>query len=450
MQLILFEDDAAARFHPLVYLKPVYHLQLGIRTLREKFVYHFAQTGIETPLTLHARRALDPVLREELPGTVINRFTDSDVLFLNGRVICDEAFARKVASGKFDHGKAYFNGAQLIAFRCNPSDVFENPPDKAASGSADEVASGSADEAAPVLPEMPALPDTIDAKRVAALPAAQVDCAYVGFVWDLIRLHPSEFKREARTLKTLGQVLGSVHPGAVLVNEKNIFIGEGATVKAGAVLDAEADCIAVGAGATVMPNAVLMNGVYLGENSTVKIGAKIYDHVFIGKSSKVGGEVEDSIIEKYANKAHDGFFGHSYLSSWCNLGADTNTSDLKNNYSTIRMPVRTETGSKEIDTKMMFLGLIMGEHSKCSINTMFNTGTVVGMSSNLFGSGFPPKVVGSFQWGGGEDKKNFVRFDLDKALDVARAVMNRRNIQLSGVYETLFRTRYAELTDAAK
>ncbi|MFN3394901.1 MAG: transferase, partial [Candidatus Thermochlorobacter sp.] len=181
----------------------------------------------------------------------------------------------------------------------------------------------------------------------------------------------------------------------------------------------------------------LMNYVMIGQGATVKISAKLYDYVYIGAFSKVGGEVESSIIERYANKQHEGFLGHSYISSWCNLGADTNTSDLKNNYSTIRMNV----GGKEIDTKMQFLGLIMGEHSKCGINTMFNTGTVVGMSSNIFGAGFPPKTIGSFQWGGAE---GFVRYDLDKALEVARTVMKRRNVQLTPEYETLFRAAYTQ------
>ncbi|MCS7032264.1 MAG: hypothetical protein NZL92_12165, partial [Gloeomargarita sp. SKYG116] len=155
-------------------------------------------------------------------------------------------------------------------------------------------------------------------------------------------------------------------------------------------------------------------------------------------------EVEDSILEPFANTQHDGFLGHSYVSSWCNLGAGTNNSDLKNNYGTVRMNV----GGKEIDSKMQFLGLMMGEHSKCGINSMFNTGTVVGMSSNIFGSGFPPKNIGSFQWGGNET--GFSRYDLEKALETARATMKRRNVALTPAYEAAFRRAFQEELNASR
>ncbi|PIO47801.1 MAG: transferase [[Chlorobium] sp. 445] len=405
MQVMLFEDDAVLKFTPLLHLKPIYELTLGMRTLREKFEVALSSL----PLSLHMRAALAPYWRTVLTDYAINTFTQNDVLFLNGRVICDKPFAQKVLSGAFEFGKAYFNGGQLIAFRTNPHELFGDSP-----------------------------PELIDAKMIAErFSSTQVDCRYIAFMWDLVRLHPEEFRREAMQCKDFGKVEGTVHPRAILVDESRIYVGRGAQVRAGAVLDATEGYIYVAPNAKIFPNAVLMNYVMIGESATVKIGAKLYDYVYVGAFSKVGGEVEGSIIERYTNKQHEGFLGHSYISSWCNLGADTNTSDLKNNYSTIRMNV----GGKEIDTKMQFLGLIMGEHSKCGINTMFNTGTVVGMSSNIFGAGFPPKTIGSFQWGGAD---GFVRYDLDKALEVARTVMKRRNVTLTPDYETLFRAAYTK------
>lgn len=345
----------------------------------------------------------------------LNEIRSDDALFVNGRALCDKALAAKIESEYFEFGKAYFNGGQVVAFRINPTSFFTG-----------------------------GLPNLIEAKFISErLPVAQVDCTLVSFMWDLIRLHPTEFKREAKHETRFGMNFGKVHPSAVLVNESRIFIDEGAEIKAGAVLDADEGYIYISRNAKVLPNAVLMNNVFVGEGATIKIGAKIYSNVYIGKQSKVGGEVEDCIIEPFANKQHEGFLGHSYISSWCNLGADTNNSDLKNNYSTVRMNV----GGKEIDTKMQFLGLIMGEHSKSGINTMFNTGTVVGMSSNIFGAGFPPKTIGSFQWGG---EAGFMRYELEKALETARAVMKRRNIALTPAYEALFRQAYHDEMNASK
>ncbi len=406
MQICLFEDEAVLKFRPLLHLKPIYELRLGISSLREKVESLLSETF---SIALQMRSALTDVWREQLPNRLINTGLDGDTLFINGRVICDHAFAEKILSGAFEFGKAYFNGGQAVAFRVDAAAFFGDT-----------------------------LPDLIEARMVSEkLPVSQIDCRYVAFMWDFIRLHPEEFRREALADKRFGIIEGSVHPRATLVNEKNIFIGQGATVRAGAVLDATDGHIFVSPNATIFPNAVLMNRVFLGENASVKIGAKLYDSVYVGAHSKVGGEVEGSIIEPFANKQHDGFLGHSYISSWCNLGADTNTSDLKNNYSSVRMTIN----GKEIDTKMLFLGLIMGEHSKCGINTMFNTGTTVGLSSNIFGAGFPPKHIGSFQWGGAE---GFVSFDLEKALDVARAVMKRRNVSLSPAYEALFRRAFSD------
>lgn len=411
MQLILFEDEGTERFRPLLHLKPVYHLRCGMRSLREKF-----ESTLNLAVTLHARQCLQVTLREENPTSLVNEIQSDDALFINGRAICDKLLAAKIESDYFEFGKAYFNGGQVVAFRANPKALFPG-----------------------------GLPNLIEARLISEqMPVVQVDCTLMSFMWDLIRLHPIEFKREAKQEQRFGMNLGKVHPRAILVNESQIFIDEGAEVKAGAVLDADEGYIYISRNAKILPNAVLMNNVFVGESATVKIGAKIYSNVYIGKASKVGGEVEDSIIEPFANKQHEGFLGHSYISSWCNLGADTNNSDLKNNYSTVRMNV----DGKEIDTKMQFLGLIMGEHSKSGINTMFNTGTVVGTSSNIFGAGFPPKTIGSFQWGGGDT--NFVRYDIEKALDTARAVMKRRNVALTSAYEALFRQAYHDEMRASK
>ncbi|MBI4531482.1 MAG: hypothetical protein HY709_08145, partial [Candidatus Latescibacteria bacterium] len=229
-----------------------------------------------------------------------------------------------------------------------------------------------------------------------------------------------------------------VYEGAYLLDSSNIYIAPGATVKPGVVLDAEGGPIFIDQGARIFPNATIEGPAYIGRKTQIKIGAKIYEGTTVGEVCKVGGEVEGSIIHGYSNKQHDGFLGHAYLGMWVNLGADTNNSDLKNNYSSVRVMIDGE----EIDTGSMFVGLTMGDHSKSGINTMFNTGTVVGAVCNVFGAGFPPKEIPSFTWGGAD---GLTIYDPHRAIEVCRRVMARRDVPLTDV-DAQFLQRLFELT----
>jgi UDP-N-acetylglucosamine diphosphorylase/glucosamine-1-phosphate N-acetyltransferase len=262
----------------------------------------------------------------------------------------------------------------------------------------------------------------------------------ISYPWDLVNLNGAEIVADFALLapEKEKRMRGTVYEGAHLVNPGNIVIGEGSKVKPGVVLDAEGGPIWIGNNVTVFPNAVIEGPAFVGDRSLVKVGAKIYENTSIGPVCKVGGEVEGAVIHSYSNKQHDGFLGHAYLGMWVNLGADTNNSDLKNNYGNVKLVIDGET----VDSGSMFMGLVMGDHSKSSINSMFNTGTVVGVSSNIFGSGFPPKSVPSFAWGGAEGLKTY---DLEKALEVARRVMGRRKMALSGAEEKVLRAVF-ELT----
>jgi UDP-N-acetylglucosamine diphosphorylase/glucosamine-1-phosphate N-acetyltransferase len=187
---------------------------------------------------------------------------------------------------------------------------------------------------------------------------------------------------------------------------------------------------------------LIQGPAFIGKGSVVKAHSSIYHDTSIGEVCKVGGEIEATIIHSYTNKQHDGFLGHSYIGSWVNLGASTNNSDLKNNYSSVSVLIK----GKNVDTKSQFVGLIMGDHSKTAINTMFNTGTIVGVSSNIFGSGFPPRYIPSFSWGGSDFIRNY---DIEKCLEVARVVLGRRKIQLTQAEEELLRDVY-EMTKHEK
>ena len=206
---------------------------------------------------------------------------------------------------------------------------------------------------------------------------------------------------------------------------ENIFIEEGAIVEF-ATLNASAGPIYIGATAEVMEGSLVRGPFALCEHSTLKLGAKVYGPTTIGPHSKVGGEVNNVVIFGFSNKGHDGFLGNSVLGEWCNLGADTNNSNLKNNYAEVRLwDYETEGFAR---TGLQFCGLMMGDHSKCGINTMFNTGTVVGVSSNIFGSGFPRNFIPSFSWGGSAGMSTY---KTSKAFEVAEIVMKRRGIEFT-------------------
>ncbi len=246
----------------------------------------------------------------------------------------------------------------------------------------------------------------------------------ISYVWELVHRNSDVLTEECIGSGKLGTVEGKVYDGVSMLEGSNIYVAEGASVKPGAVLDAEGGPIFIDEGARVFPNAVIEGPAYIGRKSQIKVGAKIYEGTTIGEVSKVGGEVEESIIHSYSNKQHDGFLGHAYVGMWVNLGADTNNSDLKNNYGNVKVYVDGE----EVDTGSMFVGLTIADHSKSGINTMFNTGTVVGVCCNVFGGGFPPKYIPSFSWGGAE---GLTIYRPDKGIEVAGRVMGRRDVILT-------------------
>ncbi|WP_436514657.1 GlmU family protein [Ekhidna sp. To15] len=245
----------------------------------------------------------------------------------------------------------------------------------------------------------------------------------VSYPWDIFRLNGAEIKKDYAVL-TDGRK-SQVQDVHTKTYGDQIFIEEGAIVKA-SVLNAENGPIYIGKNAEVQEGALIRGPFALCEHSVVNMGAKIKGDTTIGPHSKVGGEVSNSVIFGYSNKGHEGFLGNSVLGEWCNLGADTNNSNLKNNYANVKMWDFASGRFK--DTGLQFCGLIMGDHSKCGINTMFNTGTTVGVSANIFGDGFPRTIIPSFAWGGAS---GFATYQTRKAFETAELVMKRRNKQLT-------------------
>lgn len=224
-----------------------------------------------------------------------------------------------------------------------------------------------------------------------------------------------------------------------LGDKKDLFIEEGATIEF-STLNTKTGKIYIGKNAEVMEGCNLRGPIALCEDSKFNLGAKIYGATTIGPHSKVGGEVNNIVIFGYSNKGHDGFVGNSVIGEWCNLGADTNSSNLKNNYAEVKL--WNYRAKRFVNTGLQFAGLIMGDHSKTAINTQLNTGTVVGVGANIFKSGFPPNLIENFSWGG---MKGDERFKLEKAYEVAEKAMARRKVPFTEIDRNVLKYIYTEL-----
>lgn len=239
--------------------------------------------------------------------------------------------------------------------------------------------------------------------------------------WDIFSKNEEALQADFDLL-TKGRESAPIPSSNTVMNAENIFLEEGAKVEC-SILNASTGPIYLEKNSEVMEGSIIRGGFALGDSSTVKMGAKIYGPTTIGPCSKIGGEINNVVIFGYSNKGHEGFLGNSVLGEWCNIGADTNTSNMKNNYAEVRLwSYETEGFAK---TGLQFCGLMMGDHSKCGINTMFNTGTVIGVSANIFGSGFPRNFVPSFSWGGAS---GFTTYLPKKAYETATVMMDRRGL----------------------
>jgi UDP-N-acetylglucosamine diphosphorylase/glucosamine-1-phosphate N-acetyltransferase len=217
-----------------------------------------------------------------------------------------------------------------------------------------------------------------------------------------------------------------------IIGDGEVFVEEGFRGEH-FILNTSTGPVFLGRDAEIMEGSVIRGPFALGDHATIKLGTRIYGPTTIGPHCKAGGEINNSILQAYSNKGHDGFLGNAVIGEWCNLGADTNNSNLKNNYSEVK--IWNYPKNRFISTGLQFCGLIMGDHSKCAINTMFNTGTVVGVSANIFGAGFPRNFIPSFSWGGDHGMSVY---KLEKAFETMELVMKRRDMLLSNEDRDIF------------
>ena len=400
--ICIFEDGGYADLLPLVYMRPVYELRCGIDLLRDKIIRKYPASKVN----LFCRDYLSATLKERTTDA-INEIVNGNkgTIFINGRILLNRQIP---VEGKEEVG---IKGKTLVYARLNK------------------------DHSKLMTPEM-FLEGKALAKLKGKVPFVKVeDITVFKYSWEIIHENGKQICKDFDDLAEGGKIKGKLYDGVHILDKKNLFIDEDSIVKPGVVLDASEGSIYIGKGVKVFPNAVIEGPAYIGDNSTVKIGAKIYRGTSVGEGCKVGGEVEESIFHSYSNKQHEGFLGHAYIGQWCNIAADTNDSDLKNNYSTVRVYVN----GKYVDTGEVFVGLTMGDHSKTGINSMFNTGTVIGLNVNIFGAQLPPKFVPSFCWGA---SGVFVVYQPDKAIKVAERVMARRKIKLTKAQKDLFMFLY--------
>lgn len=387
MNTILFDDEIRLQLLPFTFTRPVAEIRIGILTIREKWEKHLT-TGVSY---LSA-----DYLQEKFPLK-----SSADNLLINGSVLPDADLVERINS--LQPGEKLMKNVTLLAVRCDAAAINDFQEDGTFNSFKSYVYDSEIDQ--------------------------------IRHCWDIFAMNgkalADDYKlltsnRSSQPLPTSNQVIAP----------ENIFLEEGVVVEC-AILNASQGPIYLGKNSEIMEGSMIRGGFSLGEGSQVKMGSKIYGPTTIGPFSKVGGEINNSVIFGYSNKAHDGFLGNSVIGEWCNLGADSNNSNLKNNYSQIKVWSYKEEAY--VNTGLQFCGLLMGDHSKCSINTMFNTGTVVGVSANIFGTGFPPKFVPGFSWGGSE---GFSTYRLEESMEVAQRVYERRKMNFDVKDQAIFRYLY--------
>jgi len=371
MNYVLFDDAQWSDLLPLTFTRPAAEIRIGILTIKEKW---------ELRLKKDFSYICPIYLAEKFPYHADEKKT---TIYVNGRVCPDDDLVKEI--NKLKPSQALYKDNALLAY-CT------SHPDKS----------------------------FIDFAKIQSKTKGTI----LNFPWDIFKNNGKELETDF-VLITKGRKSKPLSKSNKVIGKGKIFIESGASVEC-AIFNTQGGSIYIGKDAVVMEGCLIRGGFALCEHSEVKMGAKIYGPTTIGPHSKVGGEINNSLIFGYSNKGHDGFLGNSVIGEWCNLGADTNNSNLKNNYAEVK--AYNYTQRKMISTGMQFCGLIMGDHSKTGINTMLNTGTVVGVNANIFGGGFPATHVPSFSWGGANKLE---KYEITKAFEVAERVMDRRGITLT-------------------
>ncbi len=382
MNVILF-DTNRSNFYPLSYTRPISEFRIGILTIKEKWTHYYKNISTKTEDYLVSKY---PIRKQK------------ENLWIDASVLPSKELKTELDSLR--NGEVLEANGKIIAFK-NLNYSFKN----------------------------------LNKINTSILVNS------IENIWDIFSDNGREIEADFKLLTKSRKSQKISNTNTVI--GKHIFVEKGAKISC-SILNAENGSIYIGKNTEIMEGAIIRGPFAMGENAVLKMGSKIYGPTTLGPHCKVGGEVNNSVFFGYSSKAHDGFLGNSVIGEWCNLGADTNNSNLKNNYTEIKLWNYEMERFKK--TGLQFCGLIMGDHSKCGINTMFNTGTVIGVSANIFGSGFPRNFVPSFSWGGAS---GFQVYKLPKVFEVASKVFERRKLDfdeneqniLSEVYDMTKRYR---------
>ncbi len=385
MNVILF-DSNRSNFYPLSYTRPIAEFRIGILTIKEKWEYYYKNVSVSTEDYLSDKY---PIIKKK------------ENLWIDSRILPSDELITELNSLR--NGEFLESNDKIIAFRNS----------------------------------------SFEYKELNKINTS-VNFDSVNNIWDIFSLNGEQIKNDfnrmfpSKKLKWQGDLekLEQIKKSNVKIGNYPIYIEEGANLNQ-SILNTTDGPIYIGKDAEIMEGSMVRGPFAMCRNSVLKMGSKIYGGTTLGPFCKVGGEVNNSVFFGYSSKAHDGFLGNSVIGEWCNLGADTNNSNLKNNYAEVKL------WNYEIEkfktTGLQFCGLVMGDHSKCGINTMFNTGTVVGVSANVFGSGFPRNFIPSFSWGGAS---GFQLYKLPKVFEVASKVFERRKLNFDDVEQRILSEVY--------
>ena len=390
MEYVIFDDNKWSNFLPFTYTRAISDMRVGILKLRQRLGLYF---DFE-PNKIVIRKDLENLYKQRHNDWIINDFSIGEYLFINSRLRITENIKTELTSLSIND-KVLIND-ELVAFKC--------VIDKTVNLNSENI---------------------YDFVKDLNIVNISENINFWSYSWDFINNNGTQIKEDYELVFYEEDNFVEIDPGVTALNPYDIWIGEGAVLKHGVILDASNGPVIIDENAQIMHNSVILGPAYIGKNSLIKVAAKIYPNTSIGPECKIGGEVEDSIIQAYSNKQHDGFLGHSYIGEWVNIGADTNNSDLKNTYKPVKVWFYPE--KTKINSKSMFIGSFIGDHTKIGINCSLNTGTVIGFGANIYGRDLISDFIPSFSWG---EADNLVAYQLDKFLETTSNVKIRRREKL--------------------
>jgi UDP-N-acetylglucosamine diphosphorylase/glucosamine-1-phosphate N-acetyltransferase len=387
MNIILFDDSSRGQLLPLTFTRPVAAIRIGMLTILEKWQYYFPNATLSV--------ATEAYLQEKYP-----QVQATQNIWINASVLPNADFVSAIQSLTFS--EAIVDGDKTLV----------------------SISEG-------MNSALSTKPCSFEYDYLDALPQI--------FSWN------DKESRKDFTLLTAGKKSITTSTTTTIIGDPSqLFLEEGAQIQA-SIINVSTGPVYLAKDAEIMEGSMIRGPFYLGEHSQTKMGTKIYGATTIGPHSKVGGELNNVVVFGYTNKAHDGFLGNAVIGEWCNIGADSNNSNLKNNYAEVKLWNYQTNNFKR--TGLQFCGLIMGDHAKCGINTMFNTGTVVGVGSNVFGSGFPRNFIADFSWGGAQGMEVFA---MNKMFEVASKVYERRGIEFNDTEKNILNTIFEQTKEYRK